>query len=163
MACGQAMRCAHCAASALGTQSLRSAPLLFQLPCPTLNLAPPQTQGSFAFLLVRELGGNELLMGLMLVFSICTEAPAFQFQSALLARVPVPVVMHASMVLLALRLGCYALLPRAPTVWAVLPIELLHGAVHYGVVARVHQVHTRGEWGVLDLQEASANQQGRRC
>jgi hypothetical protein len=56
-----------------------------------------------------------------------TEAPAFQFQSVLLARVPVAVVMHVSMVLLAVRLAAYALLPYAPTAWAVLPIELLHG------------------------------------
>lgn len=60
-------------------------------------------------------------------FSILTEAPAFQFQSSLLARVPVNMVMNASMVLLALRLACYALLPFSPTVWAVLPVELLHG------------------------------------
>jgi hypothetical protein len=32
------------------------------------------------------------------------------------------------MVLLALRMGCYALLPRAPSPWVVLPVELLHGA-----------------------------------
>jgi hypothetical protein len=41
--------------------------------------------------------------------------------------VPVVLVMHGSMVLLALRMGCYALLPRAPSPWAVLPVELLHG------------------------------------
>ncbi|GBF88640.1 hypothetical protein Rsub_01539 [Raphidocelis subcapitata] len=84
-------------------------------------------QGSFASLLVLDLGGSEVLIGLMLLFSILTEAPAFQFQSALLSRVPVAVVMDASMVLLALRLGGYALLPHAPSAWAVLPIELLHG------------------------------------
>jgi hypothetical protein len=60
-------------------------------------------------------------------FSILTEAPAFQFQSALLSRVPVTVVVDVSTVLLAVRLGCYALLPHAPSAWAVLPIELLHG------------------------------------
>ena len=66
-------------------------------------------------------------MSLMLVSSILTEAPSFQFQSALLARVPVGAVVQASMLLLALRLSLYAVLPRAGTPWAVLPIELLHG------------------------------------
>ena len=60
-------------------------------------------------------------------FSIITEAPAFQFQSSLLARVSVNVVMNISMVLLALRLACYALLPLAQSIWMVLPVELLHG------------------------------------
>jgi len=60
-------------------------------------------------------------------FSILTEAPFFQFQSALLLRVSVSAVMHASMLFLALRLALYSLLPLAPSAWWVLPIELLHG------------------------------------
>ncbi|KAI8467570.1 MAG: hypothetical protein J3K34DRAFT_430162 [Monoraphidium minutum] len=85
------------------------------------------TQSTFAFLLVQQMGGTEVLMGMMLLFSILTEAPAFQFQAALLARVPVALVMNASTLLMAVRMGLYALLPLAPTPWAVLPIELLHG------------------------------------
>ncbi|KIY93557.1 hypothetical protein MNEG_14405, partial [Monoraphidium neglectum] len=59
-------------------------------------------------------------------FSILTEAPAFQFQAALLSRVPVSLVMNFSAFLMAVRIGSYALLPMAPTPWAVLPVELLH-------------------------------------
>ncbi|GBF92290.1 hypothetical protein Rsub_05373 [Raphidocelis subcapitata] len=85
------------------------------------------TQVSFAFLLVREMGADELLMGVMLMCSILTEGPAFQFQSVLLARIPVSLVMHGSMLLLALRLACYAFLRNAPSPWCVLPVELLQG------------------------------------
>lgn len=68
-----------------------------------------------------------VVLASFLQFTILTEAPAFQFQSVLLSKVPVRIVMHVSMVLLSLRLGCYALLPFSPTPWAVLPVELLHG------------------------------------
>lgn len=57
-----------------------------------------------------------------------TEVPAFQFQSRLLAAVPVDLVLNVSMVLLAARLAAYSLLAHAPSPWLVLPIELLHGA-----------------------------------
>lgn len=59
--------------------------------------------------------------------SILTEGPAFQFQSVLLARIPVSFVMHGSMLLLALRLVCYTFLRNAPSPWCVLPVELLQG------------------------------------
>eukprot|EP00879_Flechtneria_rotunda_P016835 GHRR01017621.1.p1 GENE.GHRR01017621.1~~GHRR01017621.1.p1 ORF type:complete len:200 (+),score=58.63 GHRR01017621.1:183-782(+) len=66
-------------------------------------------------------------MGLMLAANCMTEVPAFHFQSAILARLPVPWVFNASMLLLAVRLAGYGCLPWVGNAWAVLGLELLHG------------------------------------
>ena len=53
--------------------------------------------------------------------------PAFQLQGQLFERVPLKTVLHVVLLTIALRLGCYAALPAVGNVWAVLPVELLHG------------------------------------
>lgn len=86
-----------------------------------------------------------------------TEVPAFQFQSKLLAVVPVDIVLNVSMLLLAARLAAYSLLTRASSPWAVLPIELLHGAgaLDWG------GGHGAGERGREERADAGAEPSGR--
>jgi hypothetical protein len=54
--------------------------------------------------------------------------PAFQLQDRLLARVTPEALLNVALAATALRLALYGLLPLAGTPYAVLPIELLHGA-----------------------------------
>lgn len=64
--------------------------------------------------------------------SICTEVPAFMLQSSILQRISPPTALNIVLAATALRLACYAALPAAGSVWAVLPVELLHG-ITFGV------------------------------
>lgn len=84
--------------------------------------------GEFLFLLLREMGGSEMLMGLTLTFTCASEVPAFAIQDRLLSFMGgVGPALHLVLLTYVLRLGAYAALPLAGTPWAVLPIELLHG------------------------------------
>jgi chromodomain-helicase-DNA-binding protein 1 len=60
--------------------------------------------------------------------SITTEIPAFKFQGQALRTASPEALMNLALAATTLRLGLYGLLPLAPSVWCVLPIELLHGA-----------------------------------
>jgi hypothetical protein len=83
-------------------------------------------------------------MGLMLFFNCVTEVPAFHFQSVILERLPVPLVFNGSMLLLALRLVGYGLLPLLHSPWPVLVLELLHG--EWQTVVSTSSKLVRDEW-----------------
>lgn len=80
--------------------------------------------------------------------------PAFKYQGALLARLPVPTILNIVLLAIAARLACYAALPAAGTLWAVLPVELLHGitfACGFGAAA-VHVKRIAPEGMAATLQ-----------
>ncbi|PNW85282.1 hypothetical protein CHLRE_03g179350v5 [Chlamydomonas reinhardtii] len=85
------------------------------------------TIDSFLFLYLRQMGASETLMGLTLTITCAAEVPAFQLQDRLLDRWGVTAVLDLTMLVYALRLALYALLPYAGSVLWVLPVEVLHG------------------------------------
>ncbi|WIA13042.1 hypothetical protein OEZ85_006650 [Tetradesmus obliquus] len=88
--------------------------------------------GTYEFLWLKQLGAPETLMGMALLFNVCTEVPAFQMQGAIMARMSPPALLSVVLGATALRLAAYAALPAAGSPWAVLPVELLHG-ITFGV------------------------------
>lgn len=83
--------------------------------------------GEFLFLFLKQLGGNETVMGLSLTITCVSEVPAFHYQGAVLQRISLHTMIHIVLWTYAIRMCCYALLPYVGSPWAVLPIELLHG------------------------------------
>lgn len=57
----------------------------------------------------------------------CTEVPAFHLQGTMLKHIPIPTIFNIVLLAISLRMACYAALPGLGSVWAVLPVELLHG------------------------------------
>ncbi len=63
------------------------------------------------------------------VFAVtcAAEVPVFQLQSWLTDKFGVQPLLDLTVAVYALRMLCYASLPHWGSVWAVLPVETLHG------------------------------------
>mmetsp|Transcript_4714 Transcript_4714/g.11739 ORF Transcript_4714/g.11739 Transcript_4714/m.11739 type:complete len:329 (-) Transcript_4714:8-994(-) len=94
---------------------------------------------TFLFLFLEELGADERLVGLSLLFTVSTEIPFFFFSNRLLATFGVQTLILASMVAYVVRVFCYSLLVNP---WTVLPLELLHG-LSFGAMWAAGIHHTR--------------------
>ncbi|KAF5833496.1 major facilitator superfamily domain-containing protein [Dunaliella salina] len=82
---------------------------------------------SFLFVFLQELGANSTLMGLTLTITCLAEVPIFQLTGWLVGKLGAPRLMQITMACYAIRMFYYAVLPKIGIVWAVLPIEVLHG------------------------------------
>eukprot|EP00195_Chlamydomonas_chlamydogama_P009612 CAMPEP_0202895978 /NCGR_PEP_ID=MMETSP1392-20130828/5071_1 /ASSEMBLY_ACC=CAM_ASM_000868 /TAXON_ID=225041 /ORGANISM="Chlamydomonas chlamydogama, Strain SAG 11-48b" /LENGTH=574 /DNA_ID=CAMNT_0049581183 /DNA_START=53 /DNA_END=1777 /DNA_ORIENTATION=- len=83
---------------------------------------------AYLFLLLRELGATDLLMGLTLTITCMAEAPVFHFQGRLIKWLGSPdALLDICLAAYVTRLLGYAALPWTPSPWFVLLIEPLHG------------------------------------
>lgn len=80
--------------------------------------------GSFLFLFLQDLGGDQFLMGITLACTVSTEIPFFFFAGRLIKAVGVHVLILTAMAAYVVRSLGYAMLTSA---WWVLPLEFLHG------------------------------------
>jgi MFS family permease len=80
------------------------------------------------FIFMQQLGASGTLMGLTLTVNCAAEVPVFFFSGSILRRATHLTLINLAMAAYVVRLTCYALMPLYPTLWLVLPVELLHGA-----------------------------------
>ncbi|GAB4815579.1 hypothetical protein N2152v2_002625 [Parachlorella kessleri] len=81
----------------------------------------------FLFLYLDELGATGSLLGLCLSFNCLAEVPVFYYSGPLLEWLGVERAFTLAMCGYVLRLCAYIALPLFPSVWWVLPVELLQG------------------------------------
>ncbi|KAL4420584.1 hypothetical protein ABPG75_010240 [Micractinium tetrahymenae] len=87
-------------------------------------------------LYLKESGAPGLLIGICLLVNTCGEMPLFATSGYWLPKLGHELAFSIGMAGWVLRLALYTLLPLFPSVWCVLPVELLQGltfAVSYGV------------------------------
>ena len=84
---------------------------------------------NFLFLALENQGASETLMGLTLTFTCIAETAVFYYTDAFIAWLGNSITRCLHLVYFAfiLRMGCYSLLPFLPSLWFILPVELLHG------------------------------------
>eukprot|EP00638_Chattonella_subsalsa_P006671 CAMPEP_0117755880 /NCGR_PEP_ID=MMETSP0947-20121206/13717_1 /TAXON_ID=44440 /ORGANISM="Chattonella subsalsa, Strain CCMP2191" /LENGTH=401 /DNA_ID=CAMNT_0005575303 /DNA_START=431 /DNA_END=1636 /DNA_ORIENTATION=- len=81
---------------------------------------------TFLYVHLKQLGGQELLMGSARAITCIAEIPFFQYATSLIKRFGEQGVLNVALVVYVIRLGYYSLLDHLP-LWAVLPAETLHG------------------------------------
>ena len=81
----------------------------------------------FLFLLLREMGASDLLLGLTLTVTCLAEVPSFLFQGWMIQRMGTTALLDICCFAYVVRMGAYALLPSIRSPWLVLIIEPLHG------------------------------------
>ena len=86
-------------------------------------------------LYLQDLGGSNLLLGLIMTCMCVGEIPVFYFAGRLIDRVGCVGVIHLAMLSYVVRLLLYFFLQWAPSPWLVLPVELLHGFTFGGLWA----------------------------
>jgi MFS family permease len=96
----------------------------------------------YLFLLLTDLGGSGTLLGLCLAMNCVGEVPLFYYSGALIKKLGVTMSFNLAMAAYVIRLGAYALLPWYPTLWIVLPVELLQGLT-FGLAYSAGTVHCR--------------------
>lgn len=84
---------------------------------------------NFLFLALENQGASETLMGLTLTFTCIAETAVFYYTDAVIAWLGNSITRCLHLVYFAfiIRMGCYSLLPYLPSLWFILPVELLHG------------------------------------
>jgi len=84
---------------------------------------------NFLFLALKSQGASETLMGLTLTFTCIAETAVFYYTDAFIAWLGNSITRCLHLVYFAfiIRMGCYSLLPFLPSLWFILPVELLHG------------------------------------
>ena len=73
---------------------------------------------------LKDIGGEELLMGLALAITCAAELPFFFYSGTIIQKFGAKSVLYVSLFAYAIRLLYYSYLTEP---WAVLPAELLHG------------------------------------
>jgi MFS family permease len=96
----------------------------------------------YLFLLLTDLGANGTLLGLCLLVNCVGEVPLFYYSGAIIKKMGVTMSFNLAMAAYVIRLGAYALLPWYPTLWIVLPVELLQGLT-FGLAYSAGTVHCR--------------------
>ncbi len=94
----------------------------------------------YLFLLLTDLGASGTLLGLCLAMNCVGEVPFFYYSGALIKKLGVTMALNLAMAAYIVRLGAYALLPWYPSLWIVLPIELLQGLT-FGLAYSAGTVH----------------------
>lgn len=79
---------------------------------------------TFLFLYMADLGAGATLMGVSLTVATLSEIPVFFFSAWLLRKLGARGLLMVAMAAYVVRLGAFGLMP---SVWWVLPINLLHG------------------------------------
>ncbi len=79
---------------------------------------------TYLFLYMSDLGAGETLMGLSLTVATLSEVPVFFFSALLLRKLGARGLLMVAMMAYLVRLAAYGVMP---SVWWVLPINLLHG------------------------------------
>lgn len=72
-------------------------------------------------------GGTSLLMGISLAVTCVSETIVFYFAERIKSTLGTWGCLNLIFLAFILRLAAYSALPRVPTLWLVLPVELLHG------------------------------------
>lgn len=82
----------------------------------------------FLFLMLKDMGANDLLLGLTLTVTCVAELPSFHFQGKLIKMMGTSALLDLCCIAYVIRMGLYAALCSASTSpWLVLLIEPLHG------------------------------------
>jgi len=90
---------------------------------------------TFLGLYLQDLGGGSLILGVIMTCMCLGEIPVFFFAGRLIDRLGCVGVIHLAMLSYVVRLLLYYFLQWAPSVWLVLPVELLHGFTFGGLWA----------------------------
>lgn len=86
----------------------------------------------YLFVYLDRLGAPPLLMGACLAVVSSAEIPIFAFSGHILRILGYNGALQAGLAAFCMRLFAYSCLSRLPSLWFVLPVELLHG-VTFGV------------------------------
>lgn len=86
----------------------------------------------YLFVYLDSLGAPPLLLGSCLAVVCSAEIPVFAYSGRILGTLGYGGALHAALAAYCLRLLAYSCLPFLPSLWLVLPVELLHG-VTFGV------------------------------
>lgn len=81
----------------------------------------------FLFLYIEDLGGSSALMGLTLTVTCVSETIVFYFSSHIINFLGISRSIHVCFLAFFVRLTAYVSMMYWPSVWFVLPVELLHG------------------------------------
>ncbi|GAX86214.1 hypothetical protein CEUSTIGMA_g13627.t1 [Chlamydomonas eustigma] len=82
----------------------------------------------YLFLMLKDLGAKDFLLGLTLTVTCAAEVPIFRYQGELLRLLGGPdALLDLCLCAYVVRMLAYAGLPVLGSPWLVLPIELLHG------------------------------------
>ena len=90
---------------------------------------------TFLGLYLQDLGGGSLILGVIMTCMCLGEIPVFFFAGRLIDRLGCVGVIHLAMLSYVVRLLLYFFLQWTPSVWLVLPVELLHGFTFGGLWA----------------------------
>lgn len=72
-------------------------------------------------------GASGLLLGLCLAANCIGEVPIFYFSGAIIKRLGVELSINIAIIAYLLRLAAYAMIPWLPSLWIILPVEVLQG------------------------------------
>lgn len=86
----------------------------------------------YLFVYLDSLGAPPLLLGSCLAVVCSAEIPVFAFSGHILRALGYHGALQAALAAYCMRLLAYSCLPLMPSLWMVLPVELLHG-VTFGV------------------------------
>eukprot|EP00892_Ulva_mutabilis_P006319 jgi/Ulvmu1/4059/UM019_0036.1 len=86
----------------------------------------------YLFVYLDELKAPPLLMGSCLAVICCAEVPVFAFSGRILHALGYQGALRAGLAAYCVRLFAYSCLRQMPSLWFILPVELLHG-VTFGV------------------------------
>merc|ERR1712032_1158488 len=107
---------------------------------------------TFLFLRLQELGASTMLMGFTVIFTMCSEVPAFYIIEYALVYLGEYGVISISLLSYILRLGWYGVMGLDGIMenpWYVMPAEALHGLTFAWVKASIaifaHQLASGGQ------------------
>ena len=97
---------------------------------------------SFLFLYLEQLGASKRLMSLGITFTCVAETPIFHYSGAIIDALGVPGALNLVLAAFVLRLTAYSTMAAWPTLWLLLPVEMLHG-VTFGLAWATGAVYAK--------------------